>query len=158
VYKSDDQLKANWGENLLDQFNDKGFEETVDGSFFDVSEKLDDDINNRGKISAKTLRTLVPEVREADLGVELLILGRLDFSKPTRDAVSGMWAAQATMTGKIYSVPLKGVFPKTVAALGSIQRKALGKTQEDAKKSVLAIIAPLGADEIISKLKNKGRL
>ena len=154
-WEADAQLKEPFGSGLMGQFTDKGFENVVDGSFFEVSDEMDKDITSRGQPSAKTLKQLVNEVRTE--GVELIVIGSLDFSIPTKDPVSGMNMVEATMSGKVMKASGGGI-PRTVAALEPKSFKANGDTQEVAKKRVLEAMAPLTADEIISKLKNNGTL
>lgn len=155
-WEADAQLKEPFGSGLIGQFTDKGFENVVDGSFFEVSDEMDKDITSRGQASAKTLKQLVNEVR-AEGGMELIVIGSLDFSIPTKDPVSGMNMVEATMSGKVMKASGSGI-PRMVAALEPKSFKAVGDTQEVAKKRVLEAMAPLTADEIISKLKNNGTL
>jgi hypothetical protein len=155
-WEADAQLKEPFGSGLIGQFTDKGFENVVDGSFFEVSDEMDKDISSRGQASPKTLKQLVNEVR-AEGSMELIVIGSLDFSIPTKDPVSGMDMVEATMSGKVMKAS-GGGFPRTVAALEPKSFKAVGDTQEVAKKRVLEAMAPLTADEIISKLKNNGTL
>jgi hypothetical protein len=61
------------------------------------------------------------------------------------------------MSGKVMML-MGSSIPRTVAALEPKSFKAIGDTQEVAKKRVLEAMAPLTADEIISKLKNNGIL
>ena len=117
---------------------------------------MDKDITSRGQPSPKTLKQLVNEVR-TEGGMELIVIGNLDFSIPTKDPISGMDMVEATMTGKVMKASGGGI-PRTVAALEPKSFKAVGDTQEVAKKRVLEAMAPLTADEIISKLKNNGTL
>jgi hypothetical protein len=206
-WEADAQLKEPFGSGLIGQFTDKGFENVVDGSFFEVSDEMDKDITSRGQPSPKTLKQLVNEVRaeggiegkkiqsdpqlvkslrlildgmnhkitQADVGktiaellsevevenieggIELIVIGSLDFSIPTKDPISGMNMVEATMSGKVMMVTGSSI-PRTVAALEPKSFKAIGDTQEVAKKRVLEAMAPLTADEIISKLKNNGIL
>jgi hypothetical protein len=155
-WEADAQLKEPFGSGLIGQFTDKGFENVVDGSFFEVSDEMDKDISSRGQASPKTLKQLVNEVR-AEGSMELIVIGSLDFSIPTKDPVSGMDMVEATMSGKVMKASGGGI-PRTVAALEPKSFKAVGDTQEVAKKRVLEAMAPLTADEIISKLKNNGTL
>jgi hypothetical protein len=155
-WEADAQLKEPFGAGLIGQFTDKGFENVVDGSFFEVSDEMDKDISSRGQPSPKTLKQLVNEVR-AEGSMELIVIGSLDFSIPTKDPVSGMNMVEATMSGKVMKASGGGI-PRTVAALEPKSFKAVGDTQEVAKKRVLEAMAPLTADEIISKLKNNGTL
>jgi hypothetical protein len=155
-WEADAQLKEPFGSGLIGQFTDKGFENVVDGSFFEVSDEMDKDITSRGQPSPKTLKQLVNEVR-AEGSMELIVIGSLDFSIPTKDPVSGMNMVEATMSGKVMKASGSGI-PRTVAALEPKSFKAVGDTQEVAKKRVLEAMAPLTADEIISKLKNNGTL
>ena len=155
-WEADAQLKEPFGSGLIGQFTDKGFENVVDGSFFEVSDEMDKDITSRGQPSPKTLKQLVNEVR-AEGSMELIVIGSLDFSIPTKDPVSGMNMVEATMSGKVMKASGSGI-PRMVAALEPKSFKAVGDTQEVAKKRVLEAMAPLTADEIISKLKNNGTL
>jgi hypothetical protein len=155
-WEADAQLKEPFGTGLIGQFTDKGFEDVVDGSFFEVSDEMDKDITSRGQPSPKTLKQLVSEVR-AEGGMELIVIGSLDFSIPTVDPVSGMNMVEATMSGKVMKASGGGI-PRTVAALEPKSFKAVGDSQEVAKKRVLEAMAPLTADEIISKLRNNGAL
>lgn len=153
-YKSDSQLKEPFGTGLIGQFLDKGFEGVVDGSFFEGSDLLDSDITARGNPSPATLRKVVKEIGEEGQ-LELLVIGSLDFSIPTKDPISGMWSVETTMSGKVMRAAA-GKIPRTVAALEPHNFKGVGQTQEVAKKRALEAMSPLAADEIISKLKNNG--
>lgn len=153
-WEADAQLKEPFGAGLIGQFTDKGFENVVDGSFFEVSDEMDKDISLRGQPSPKTLKQMVNEVR-AEGGMELIVIGTLDFSMPTKDPVSGMNMVEATMSGKVMKASGGGI-PRTVAALEPKSFKAVGNTQEVAKKRALEAMAPITADEIISKLRNNG--
>ena len=155
--EADPEFKAQWGTGLLGQFTEKGFKDMVDGALFDVSDALDADVTKRGSPAAKTLMKMMAEVRELDDSMTMVILGTLDFSQPTVDPVSGLWSVQGTASGKIWKVPSRGL-PRTIAALSPVRHKALARSQQDAKGKALAEIAPLVADEIISKLVNKDKL
>ncbi|MDA7936249.1 hypothetical protein N9C01_02680, partial [bacterium] len=82
----------------------------------------------------------------------------LDFTNPTIDSVSGLWSVNAKMTGEVNEIPSKRTRYKSIAALGTIVRTGLGKTQQIAKQNALNTVASLGVDEIIAKLKSKGKL
>lgn len=155
-WESDAQLKEPFGTGLIGQFTDKGFENVIDGSFFEISDQIDKDITSRGQPSPQTLKSMVSEVK-TEGSTELIVIGNLDFSIPTVDPVSGMKMVEATMTGKVMRAK-GGTIPRVVAALEPKSFKAVGATQEVAKKRVLEAIAPLTADEIISKLRNNGVL
>jgi hypothetical protein len=107
----------------------------------------------------KTIAQLLSEVEVENIegGIELIVIGSLDFSIPTKDPISGMNMVEATMSGKVMML-MGSSIPRTVAALEPKSFKAIGDTQEVAKKRVLEAMAPLTADEIISKLKNNGIL
>ena len=153
LWESDTQLKGDFGTGLMGQFTDKGFTDVNDGSMFITSEDLDADITKKGAPSALTWKKVIKEVKETDSNIEMIVIGNIDFSAPTEDPVTGMWKVATSMSGKVYQ--LGTGMPKLVAALGSKTLNGLATSQEEAKKRALEAMAPLAADEIISKLKNK---
>ena len=159
IWEQDADQQENWGVGLQEQFIEKGFESIIGGEFFDVQEVLNKEVGSKGRATATTLKKVIQDVKdEADFtDGGLVIIGNLDFKEPVKDSLSGLWSVEATMKGKIYKVG-KGIIPRTVGALEVITKKSLGETQESAKTSVLSAMAPLAADEIISKLKNKGEI
>lgn len=151
-WESDSQSKDLFGTGLMGQLTDKGFAGVVDGSFFESSLSLDEDITNVGYPLPATLKQVVEEVRK-EQNIELIVVCSLDFSIPTRDPVSGQWAIETTMSGKVIRSSGSGI-PQAPAALEPRNLKGIGPTQEVAKKRAIEALAPLAADEIISKLKN----
>lgn len=156
LWESDTQLKGDFGTALMGQFTDKGFEDVTDGAWFEASEDLDADITEKAAPSVATLKKLLNEVKTAEGNIELIIIGSIDFSAPTEDPVTGMWKVATSVSGKVYKL---GTFPpKMLVALGGKTSNGLATSQEEAKKRALEAMAPLAADEIISKLKNKDLL
>ena len=153
LWESDTQLKGDFGTGLMGQFTDKGFADVTDGSMFTTSEELDADITKKGAPSALTWKKVIKEVKETDSNIEMIVIGNIDFSAPTEDPVTGMWKVATSMSGKVYQ--LGTGMPKLVTALGSKTFNGLATSQEEAKKRALEAMAPLAADEMISKLKNK---
>ncbi|MDB4374073.1 hypothetical protein N9115_01650 [bacterium] len=148
-----------WATGLATQFADKGFESVYEGGEFLFSEKYTKDISASGKVSFATRKTLVPEMSENMGEGGLIVIGRLDFLQSTKDSVSGLWSSEAVMSGKVYKLPKEGKkIAPLVTGLKPISKKSLGKTKDSAQKSVLSLMAPAAADEIISSLKNKGIL
>lgn len=148
-----------WATGLATQFADKGFESVYLGGDFLFSEKYTEDISASGKVSFATRKTLVPEMSEAMGEGGLIVIGRLDFLQTTKDSASGLWSSEAVMSGKVYKLPKEGKkIAPLVTGLKPISKKSLGKTKDGAQKSVLSLMAPAAADEIISSLKNKGIL
>ncbi|MDB4492337.1 hypothetical protein N9259_02200 [bacterium] len=161
VTKIDVELTGLWATGLITQFNDKGFGEVSKGSDFEFNEKYTKDIAVSGKVSVGTMRTLVPEMREV-AGMEeggLIVIGSLNILSPTKDSVTGLWSSEAVMSAEVRKMPKEGrKIATVVTGLKPISKKSLGKTQDSARKSVLSLMAPAAADEIISSLKNKGIL
>jgi len=153
LWESDTQLKGDFGTGLMAQFIDKGFQDVTDGTMFGASEELDADVTKKGSPTALTWKKLIKEVKETDSNIEMIVIGSIDFSAPTEDPVTGMWKVATTMSGKVFK--LGTGLPKLVTALGSKTHNGLAPSQEEAKKRALEAMAPLAADEIISKLKNK---
>ncbi|MCH1509095.1 MAG: hypothetical protein L7T84_07830 [Akkermansiaceae bacterium] len=159
IWEHDVDQQDNFGSSLTEQFTEKGFESIMGGEFFEVQEVLNEEVGSKGRATAKTLKKVIQDVKDEGEFTEggLVVIGNLDFKEPVKDSVSGLWSVEATMKGKIYKIG-KGAIPRTVGALEVITKKSLGETQESAKTSVLSAMAPLAADEIISKLKNKGEI
>jgi hypothetical protein len=157
LFESDAQMKGEFGAGLIGQLTEKGFNEVVDGnSQFESAEALDFDITSKSIPSPKTMKKLIQEIRDADNSIEMIVIGSIDFSAPTKDDITGMCKVETSVTGKV--IKIGSGLPKTLASLNSVKMKGLATTEEDAKKRALAAIAPLAADEIISKLKNKDLL
>lgn len=153
IYVFDSQMKDAFGTGLMTKLAAKGFESLEDGSDYDASEAIDQDITSRGSPSKKTKRDLVAELKE-DPDIELYIIGTLDFSIPSKDPITGLVVVNTTMSGKIYKIRPGKKTGKFVAGLGPRSFKGKGRSQEDAKKDILEAMAPLAADEIITALKN----
>ena len=156
-YRLDAASREAFGSALQSQFSDKGFRQIVDGAMFDTAQVLDAQFGSGDVVPAKVWRALTDDVRQAEPSVQFVIIGTLDFSIPTKDPISGMPKLTGTVTGKIYQLGGAGL-PRLVAALQPVTQAAAAGTQQDAKKRVLSALGPMAADEIITKLKNKGAL
>ena len=161
VTKVDVELTGLWATGLGTQFSDKGFLSLYSAENFEFNEKYSEDIAVSGKVSLATMRTLVPEMREVAEMEEggLIVIGSLNILAPTKDSITGLWSSEAVMSAQVYKMPKGGgKIAPLVTGLKPVSRKSLGKTQDSARKSVLSLMAPAAADEIISSLKNKGIL
>jgi len=118
---------------------------------------LDTQFGTGDAVPPAVWRQLTGEVRTAEPTVQYVIVGTLDFSIPTNDPISGMQKVTGTVAGKIYQLGGAGL-PRLVAALAPVTNSGVAPTQQDAKKRVLAALGPMAADEILTKLKNKGAL
>lgn len=160
IYQIDNNFNNAWEKDLLDRFTAKGFEDVWKGSQFSVAASIAQDLVTTGGMGPETSKRIITELRdeeEYEAGT-FFIIGSLDFTNPTRDSVSGMWSVDAKMTGEVNEIPSKRTRYKSIAALGTIVRTGLGKTQQIAKQNALNTVASLGVDEIIAKLKIKGKL
>lgn len=151
----DPQMKDAFGTGLMTKLAAKGFDSLADGSDFDATEAIDEDTTNKGFPSSSTRRNLLKELQE-DGDIQLYILGKLDFSIPGKDPITGMVTVNTTMTGKVYRITPGKKRASLVAGLGPKSFKGKGRSEEDAKKHILEAMAPLAADEIITALQNKG--
>lgn len=151
---ADSQFKPLFGTGLLSQLSSKGFKEITDGSFFVISEEMDKDITERNDLRPTTWRKLMAEIQEEGDGIEIVIIGSLDFAMPGIDPVSGLSMVEATMSGKVYRIVQGRRQPLLVAGLPPQSAKGIGPSQENAKQSALNSMSVLAANEIISALKN----
>jgi hypothetical protein len=156
-FKLDGSSRDAFGAALQGQFGDKGFKQIVDGAMFESSSVLDTQFGSGDAVPPRVWKQLTDEVKTAEPSVQYVIVGTLDFSIPTKDPISGMAKLTGTVAGKIYQLGGNGL-PRLIAALQPVTQSAVAPTQQDAKKRVLAAVGPMAADEIITKLKNKGAL
>jgi hypothetical protein len=151
---ADSQFKPLFGTGLLSQLSAKGFNDITDGSFFEISEEMDKDITERNDLRPATWRSLIDEIKKEGDGVEVVIIGSLDFAMPGIDPVSGLSIVEATMSGKVYRIIEGRRQPSLVAGLPPQSAKGTGPSQENAKQSALNAMSVLAANEIITALKN----
>lgn len=152
-YALDGPAREEFGSSLNDRFTSKGFEDIVDGAFFEAASVLDDAFGKGDVVPAAVWRKVVAGLREEEPGVGYMIVGTLDFGTPRKDSMTGMWVVEATVTGKVYKLGAKT--PRLVAALSPQTMMGRAADQLQAKKRALAGISPLAADEILAKLKAK---
>lgn len=141
-----------FGTGLMGQFTDKGFEQMIPGSLFeDVAKSFDAVKAAGGKPSLKHWAALKEEIAGEE-AIKFVITGFLDYSQPRTDSITGMWRVDASVSGEIYDISRR--IPRLVAALEPRTESTVALSQEAAKKRAIEAMAPLAADEIISKLKN----
>ena len=152
TYELDPSSGDSFGTGLMGQFTDKGFEQMIPGSLFEEVSKAFDEVKaGGGKPSLKHWGALKEEL-EGEEAIRYVITGFLDYSQPRQDSISGMWRVDASVSGEIYDISKR--IPRLVAALEQKTESAVAPSQEAAKKRAVEAMAPLAADEIISKLKN----
>ncbi|MEI6715412.1 MAG: hypothetical protein WCO60_16770 [Verrucomicrobiota bacterium] len=156
-FRLDGASRDAFGAALQGQFGDKGFKQIVDGAMFESATILDTQFGSGDAVPPAVWKQLTTEVKTAEPSVQYVIVGTLDFSIPTKDPISGMQKVTGTVAGKIYQLGGAGL-PRLVAALAPVTNSGVAPTQQDAKKRVLAAMGPMAADEILTKLKNKGAL
>lgn len=152
TYELDASSGDSFGTGLMGQFTDKGFEQMIPGTMFEEISKAFDEVKvGGGKPSKKHWDALRAEL-EGETSIRYVITGFLDYSQPRKDEITGMWRVEASVTGEIYDISKR--FPRVVTALEQKTESAVAPSQEAAKKRAVEAMAPLAADEIISKLKN----
>jgi hypothetical protein len=156
-FKLDGSSRDAFGQALQGRFADKGFKQIADGALFESSVVLDTHFGTGDAVPPKVWKDLIKEVKDVEPSMQYMIVGTLDFSIPTKDPISGMAKLTGTVSGKVYQLGGTGL-PRLIAALEPVTQSAVAPTQQDAKKRVLAAVGPMAADEIITKLKNKGAL
>lgn len=152
-YALDGPAREEFGSALYDRFASKGFENIVDGAFFEAASVLDDAFGKGDVVPAAVWRKVVAGLREEEPGVGYMIVGTLDCGTPRKDSMTGMWVVEATVTGKVYKLGAKT--PRLVAALSPQTMMGKAADQLQAKKRAVTGICPLAADEILAKLKAK---
>lgn len=153
----DGPASESFGSGLTGQFTEKGFKQIVDGAMFETSRMLGEAFGSGNVVPAKVWKAVVQEVRENEPSVKYVIVGTIDFSMPQTDDITGGTLINATVMGKVYQLGQSGL-PRQIAGLQPITQKGVAPNQQDAKKRVLAALASLAADEIITKLKNNSAL
>jgi hypothetical protein len=152
-YELDQNSKEAFGEGLKARFISKGIKEIIDGAMFDCAEVLDEAYGSGGSPKSKDFKAITENILTEEPDVQFFIIGSLDFSYPTNDPVTGMPTYNGTITGKVYKMREPGKMPTYVSGLAPLESKQSASTQQDAKKRVVAQLAELAADEIISQLR-----
>ena len=152
-YELDQNSKEAFGEGLKARFISKGIKEIIDGAMFECAEVLDEAYGSGGSPKSKDFKAITENLIAEEPGVQYFIIGSLDFSYPTDDPVTGMPTYNGTITGKVYKMREPGKLPSQVSGLAPQESKQSASTQQDAKKRVVAKLAELAADEIISQLR-----
>lgn len=152
-YELDENSKDAFGEGLKARFISKGIKEIIDGAMFDCADVIDEAYGSGGAPKSKDFKAITENILEESPGVQFFIIGTLDFSYPTNDPVTGMPTYNGTITGKVYQMGEPGKKPTQVSGLAPQESKQSAQTQQDAKKRVVAQLAELAADEIISQLR-----
>ena len=152
-YELDQNSKEAFGEGLKARFISKGIKEIIDGAMFECAEVLDEAYGSGGSPKSKDFKAITENLIAEEPGVQYFIIGSLDFSYPTDDPVTGMPTYNGTITGKVYKMREPGKLPSQVSGLAPQESKESASTQQDAKKRVVAKLAELAADEIISQLR-----
>lgn len=157
-YTLDDISKELFGDGLKARFTTKGINEIFDGAMFESAEQLDEVYGAGDSIRSRHWKAVTEDISNEEPSIQYLIVGTLDFSYPTEDPVTGMPTYSGTVSGKVYKLREPGKMPTTVGGLAPLEAKISAPTQQDAKKRVVAKLAELAADEIISFLNQKGIL
>ncbi|MBQ2814926.1 MAG: hypothetical protein IJE66_08000 [Akkermansia sp.] len=143
---------------LSERLLDKGYAEAFGRDSFDSVELLDEVYGAGKSVPASALRKIVTEIRELDPSVEYMIIGTLDFGYPRKDAMTGMVAVDAKVSGIVYELVAGKVMYKRHATLSPQSITGKGADESQAKDRALISVSPLAADEILAKLKaRKGR-
>jgi hypothetical protein len=157
-YELDDISKELFGDGLKARFTTKGIEGIFDGAMFESAEVLDEVYGAGESIRSRHWKAVTEDIANEEPDTQYLIVGTLDFSYPTTDPVTGMPTYSGTVAGKVYQMREPGKMPMTVGGLAPLEAKLSAPTQQEAKKRVVAKLAELAADEIISFLNQKGIL
>lgn len=154
-YNVDTDACSAFDNALSGRLLDKGYQEAMGRDSFDSVSLLDEAYGKGKSVPASSLRKIVTEIRELDSSVGYMIVGTLDFSYPRKDAMTGMVAVDAKVSGTVYKLVEGKRMYTRVVALNPLQITGKGADEEQAKDRALTSISPLAADEILAKLRAK---
>ena len=153
LYELDAPSREIFGNGLAARFLNKGVKKVKNGKMFKSSQDLDNAYGSGNVVEADVWEKVVAEVRQKDPTVKYLIVGTLDFSASTIDSITGQYLYNGPVAGDVYELAGEGI-PDSISALAPMEAKESAPTEQDARKRVVAKLAELAADEIITTLRN----
>jgi hypothetical protein len=155
-YEIDNMSKDLFGDGLKTRFLTKGIKRITDGAMLKSSKALDDVYGSGKSPDFEVFEAIAQNIKEKKPSIQYVIIGTVDFSYPTEDPVTGMPTYNGTVSGKVYEIADTDL--EQIGGLAPIESKLSAPTEQDAKKRVVAKLAELTADEVISQLKQIGIL
>lgn len=146
---------ANLNQVFIAQFSQAGYDVIeavmVESEKFKVLD-IEADYKSGNDLQPRTLRAIAAGMREAE--VPYVALGTLDVGLTDKDPQTGLMRASVTVNAKVWDVTKN--IPRTLVAVGPVAYAGVGPTEEEARGNALRSAANNAAQELASRMTEKG--
>lgn len=136
-------------------FAQAGYDVVESGMIESGSFKLVDirnDYKSGDDLQPKTLKAIAAGMKAAE--IPFIALGTLDVGLPQKDPQTGLMRVSVTVNAKIWDVTKP--IPRTRAAVGPVAYAGVGPSENEARVSALKSAASNAAQELSSRMAEKG--
>jgi hypothetical protein len=146
---------ANLNQVFISKFSQAGYDvieaAMVESEKFKVA-NIESDYKSGDDLQPTTLRAIAAGMKEAE--VPYVALGTLDVGLTEPDPQTGLQRVAVTVNAKVWDVTKP--IPRTLVAVGPVAYSGVGPTEEEARGNALKLAANNAAQELSSRMTEKG--
>ncbi len=146
---------SNLNQVFISKFSQAGYDvieaAMVESARFKVAD-IEGDYKSGNDLQPQTLRAIGAGMKEAQ--VPYVALGTLDVGLPDKDPQTGLMRVSVTVNARVWDVTKP--IPRTLVAVGPVAYAGVGPTEDEARGSALRLAATNAAQELASRMTEKG--
>lgn len=146
---------SNLNQVFISKFSQAGYDvieaAMVESEKFKVAD-IESDYKSGNDLQPQTLRAIGSGMKEAQ--VPYVALGTLDVGLTDKDPQTGLMRVSVTVNARVWDVTKP--IPRTLVAVGPVAYAGVGPTEDEARGSALRLAANSAAQELASRMTEKG--
>lgn len=146
---------SNLNQVFISKFSQAGYDvieaAMVESDKFKVAD-IEGDYKSGNDLQPRTLRAIGAGMKEAQ--VPYVALGTLDVGLADKDPQTGLMRVSVTVNARVWDVTKP--IPRTLVAVGPVAFAGVGPTEDEARGSALRLAANNAAQELSSRMTEKG--
>ena len=146
---------SNLNQVFISKFSQAGYDvieaAMVESEKFKVAD-IEGDYKSGNDLQPRTLRAIGAGMKEAQ--VPYVALGTLDVGLADKDPQTGLMRVSVTVNARVWDVTKP--IPRTLVAVGPVAYAGVGPTEDEARGSALRLAATNAAQELASRMTEKG--